>query len=248
MGVAGRTRRHRTGRVQRAADRGHPGGRSRQRRGHHRSGPAGDHHRRRDRHRQPPQPPGPPRRSRGHRWIRGGSVRRRHRADLERSRAAVVGRGAWRCRGHICAGRTGAAPARRPHRHGLRLRPGRPPAAGRRGRGHVRRRTTDPAHTHRDRAGRAGLPHDRGHRHGVHRLVRGNGTPRGGSHRTVQRADPRSVTGRCRTGRHRHHHTASIPRSPRRPRRRDPRPRSGCAGSRPQTIPAWAALRRGRAP
>src|SRR5215472_8823967 len=54
------------------------------------------------------------RRSRGNRRNRGGSARRRHRIDLERNRAAAVGWGTRRCRGHIPAGRTGSAPARRP--------------------------------------------------------------------------------------------------------------------------------------
>jgi len=234
MGVAGRTGRHRAGRVQRAADRGHPGGRSSQRRDHHRSRPAGHHHRRRDRRRSPPQPPGPARRRRGNRRIRGGPARRHHRTDLERSRTALVSRGARRCRGLHAAGHAGAAPARRFRRHGLRLWHGRPDVAGGRVRGPLCGRPADPAHTHRDPAGRARLPHDRGHRRGVHRLVRGHRTPRGGSHRTVQRADPRDVTGRRHAGRHWHHHSASIARSPRRSGRRDhrPRPRSAGAGHR----------------
>src|SRR5262249_29723450 len=106
-------------------------------------GPAGHRHRRRGRRPHPPHPPGPARRSRGHRRIRRGPARRRHRADLERNRAAAVGRGAWRCRGLIAAGRTGAAPARRTRRHDLRLSPGRHLAAARRRRGQLRRRAAD---------------------------------------------------------------------------------------------------------
>ena len=93
-------------------------------------------------------------------------------------------------------------------------------------------RAADPAHTHRDPAGRAGLPHDRDHRPGVRRLVQGNGASRGGPHRTVQRADPCHVTGRRRSNWHRHHHAASAPRRPRRPRRRAPWPQPCSAGSR----------------
>ena len=241
MGVAGRAGRHRTGRVQRAADRGHPGGRSRECRDRHRSGPAGHRHRRRDRRPQPPHPPGPARRSPGNRRIRRGPARRPHRTGLERNRAAAVGRGARRCRRHIPAGRTRAAPARRTRRHDLRLRPGRHPAADRRRRGQLHRRATDPAHTHRDPAGRAVLPHGRCHRRRVPHLVRGHETPRGRPHRTVQRADPHRLTGRRRTSRHGHHHAASMPRSPHRPRRGDPRPRPYPADSRRHCEPGQSA-------
>jgi len=232
MGVAGRAGRHRTGRVQRAADPGHPGGRSRQCRGHHRSGPAGHRHRRRGRRPQPPHPPDLVRRSPGNRRIRRGSARRRHGTDLERNRVAAVGRGARRRRRHIPAGRTGAAPTRPARRHDLRLRPGRHLPAGRRRRGQRRRRTTDPAYTHCDPAGRAVLPHGRGHRRRVPHLVRGHETPRGRPHRTVQRADPHHLTSRRRTNRYGHHRAASMPGRPHRPRRRDPRPRPSPAGSR----------------
>ncbi len=225
MGMAGRAGRYRTGRVQRAADRGHPGGRSRQCRGRHRSGSAGHRYGGCGRRRQPPHPPSPPRRSRGNRRIRSRSARRRHGVDLERNRAAAVGRGARRRRGHIPAGRTSAAPAWRTRRHDLCLLHGRHPAAGRRRRGQVRRGTTDTAHTHRDSTGRAVLPRRRCYRHRVHRLVRGHETPRGRPHRTVQRTDPHRLAGRRRTSGHGHHHAASVPRGPHRPRRRDPRPR-----------------------
>jgi hypothetical protein len=230
MGLAGRPGRHRAGWLQRADDPGHPGRRPCQCRSHHRSGPAGDHRRRRDHRPPPPHRPGPDRRRRGHRRIRGSPARRRHRTGLQRVRAAVVGRGARRCRGHLPAGRTGTSPARGPRRHRLRLRPGRPPAAGRRRRGPLGRRPADPAHPQPGPAGRAGLPHDRGHCPGVHRLVRGPGTPRGGPHRTVQRADPRHLTGRRCPDRHRHHHADGAPRSPLRPGRRDPRPQPHPAG------------------
>ena len=124
MGVAGRTGRHRTGRMQRTDDPGHPGRRSRQCRGHHRSGPADHHRRRRDHCGPPPHRAGPPRRNGGDRRIRSGPARRRHRTDLEPSRTAVVGGRARWCRRLIPAGRAAAAPARRPRRHRLCLRPG----------------------------------------------------------------------------------------------------------------------------
>ena len=225
MGVAGRAGRHRAGRVQRAADSGHPGGQSRQCRGRHRSGPAGHRHRRRSRRGPSPHPPDAARRSRGSHRIRSGPARRHHRNRVERTGAAAGGRGArWR-RGHIPAGRTGVAAARRTVRHDPRLRPGRRPAAGRRRRGQLRRRATDPTHTHRDPAGRAVLPRGRGHRRRGPRLVRGHETPRGRPHRAVQRADPHHRTGRRRTDRYGHDHAASGHRSPHRAGRRDPRPR-----------------------
>ena len=238
MDVAGRTSRHRTGRMQRADDPGHPGRRSRQCRGHHRSGPAGHHRRRRDRRGPPPHPAGPARRSGGDRRIRSGSARRR-RTDLEPSRPAVVGGCARWCRRLIPAGRAAAAPARCPRRHRLRLRHGRHPAASHRCRGPLRRRAADPAATDRDPAGGAGVPHDRHHRPGVHRLVRGHGTPRGGPHRTVQRADPCHFTSRRHADRHRHHHAAPAPRRPRRPRRRDPRPQPCPARAGGGESPRW---------
>ena len=225
MGVAGRAGRHRAGRVQRAADSGHPGGQSRQCRGCHRSSPAGHRHRRRGRHRPSPHPPDAARRSSGSRRISRGPARRRHRNRVERDGAAAGGRGARRCRRHVPAGRTGAAAARRAVRHDLRLRPGRRHAAGRRCHGQLRWRATDPAHAHRDPAGRAVLPRGRGHRRRGPRLVRGHETPRGRPHRAVQRADPHHRTGRRRADRHGHDHAASGPRSPHRPGRRAPRPR-----------------------
>src|SRR5262249_19058049 len=70
--------------------------------------PPGPAHRRRAPPPPPPHPPGPVRRSPGHRRIRRGPARRRYRTGLERNRAAAVGRGARRRRRHIPAGRTGA--------------------------------------------------------------------------------------------------------------------------------------------
>ncbi len=240
--MACRTGRHRTGRGQRAAHRSHQGGRSRQHRDRHRSSPAGHRHRRRSRRGHPPGPPGPARCDRGHRGSRGGSGRGRRRPGLERNRAGAVGRGARRCRGLIPAGRTGAAPARRSRRHDLRLRRGRPLAAGRSGCGQLRRRPADSAHTHRDPAGRAVLPHGSGHRRRVPRLVRGHEPPRGRPHRALQRADPHRLTGRRRADRHRQDHTASIHRRPHRPRRRDRRPQPCPARSRRHREPGRAAL------
>ena len=251
MVLAGRAGRGRPGRMQRAADHGHPGrqpGRSRDR---HR-GSAVDHHDRRPGRCWAPAWasaawPGPGRCRHRHRWRRHGPARRRDRGGLEPAGAAAVNRGTCRGGWYVTAGRAAAAPARRAGGHDLRLRAGRRPAARRGDAGLPGRRPAGSAPAHRNRTGRAAVSGGGGHRGRVRRLVLRGRTPGRGTNRAVQRTGPHRVPDRCRRDRYRHRHRNAACRCAQRAGRGLPRPDPARRATSRYPAAGWSISARARA-
>ena len=224
MVLAGCAGRGRPGRVQRAADHGHPSRQPRRGRRRNRGGAVDHHNRRSGRCRPPAAWPGPRRRGHRHRRRRHLPARQHDRAGLEPAGPPAVSRGTCRGRRYVTAGRAPAAPARRAGCHDLRVRAGRRPAARRGGAGPPGRRPAGSAPAHRNRTGRPVVPGGGGHRGRVRRLVLRSRTPGRGTDRVVQRPGPHCVADRRRSDRNRHRHRHAACRCAQRAGRGNSRP------------------------